>query len=104
MPAYISPNASAMVQLNNVIHTTPGNTLLLMVEQAVAMHAAVFVGTPSSSATWVLAQERMGARIGESGIGSRRRRKRVASKIKKAAGTGVDDLQLEYMLPEDLEV
>ena len=104
MPAYISPNASAMVQLNDVIHTTPGNTLLLMVEQAVAMHAAVFVGSPSSSATWVLAQERMGARIGESGIGSRRRRKRVASKIKKAAGTGVDDLQLEYMLPEDLEV
>lgn len=36
-----------------------GSSLLLMVEETIALSAVAFIGSPSSSATWMLAQERV---------------------------------------------
>ena len=36
-----------------------GSSLLLMVEGTIALGAIAFIGSPSSSATWMLAQERV---------------------------------------------
>jgi hypothetical protein len=51
-----------MVQLSGAIGTPVSATLLLLVEQSIAFEATAFVGTPKSSATWTLAQERVAAR------------------------------------------
>ena len=91
-PSYIDNKSSAMVQLVETLHAVPGNTLLLLVEQEVAMHATAFVGTPSSSATWVQVQERVGKQIGGSaGKGKRR----------KGGDEGRDADTALYMFPEE---
>ena len=61
-PAYLEPDTPAMLELSESIHSPAKASLLLFVEQAIALHAVAFVGTLSSSATLIVAQERVAER------------------------------------------
>ena len=61
-PAYIEPETPAMLELSESIRSPAKASLLLFVEQAIALHAVAFVGTLSSSATLIVAQERVAER------------------------------------------
>ena len=61
-PRFLEEDDPAIVDLSRVMGSHVSATLLLFVEQSIALQAAAFVGTPKSSATWTLAQERVAAR------------------------------------------
>ena len=51
--SYIRSDSPAMVALLERFQVPPSNSLLLMLEQTIALESTAFIGTPSSSATWV---------------------------------------------------
>jgi hypothetical protein len=57
---FVGHASSAMTSLTQSLNVASSDSLLLLLEQAIAARSAAFVGTPSSSATWVLAQDRIG--------------------------------------------